>query len=165
MILAESPFATQIRADVSSIKTLLVTLFFASIGMLGDPAWFIEHVGPVMALVGALVVGKAVIVWLVLRAFGVTSVAALASGACLAQVGEFSFVLAAAANGKLLSEQAFTMIISATIVSLFVTPYLVMLATRIAQFVHRVLGLSHRSPGIDAEEGDVNDNRARILIV
>ncbi len=166
MILAESPFATQIRADVASIKTLLVTLFFASIGMLGDPAWFIDHVGPVMALVAALVLGKAVIVWIVLRSFGVASLAALASGICLAQVGEFSFVLAAAASGTLLSEQAFTMLVSATIVSLFVTPYLVMLATRIAQLMHRVLGLGHRSPGIhDRSDADEDDTRARVLII
>ena len=58
MLLAESPFATQIRADVASIRTLLVTLFFSSIGMLGDPVWFIGHLPAVLALVVVIVAGN-----------------------------------------------------------------------------------------------------------
>lgn len=165
MILAESAFATQIRADVSSIKTLLVTLFFASIGMLGDPAWFIENIGAVLALCAAIIVGKAVIVWGVLRTFGVPSRAALASGICLAQVGEFSFVLAAAAaEGDLITEELFTLLISATIVSLFVTPYLVMLCVRMSATMHRFIGLGTSIAGSDDESSDVDDQR-RVVIV
>lgn len=165
MILAESPFATQIRSDVASIKTLLVTLFFASIGMLGDPVWFVEHVGAVMALVGAIVVGKAVIIWGVLKAFGVASRAALASGICLAQVGEFSFVLAAGAvAGGLIDDEAFTLIVSATIVSLFVTPYLVMLAPTISPAVHRMLRLGVHPRDHDDSVSD-DDTRKHVVIV
>lgn len=165
MILAESPFATQIRADVASIKTLLVTLFFSSIGMLGDPVWFIEHIGSVLALVAALVIGKAVIIWGVLRVFGVASRAALASGICLAQVGEFSFVLAAAgATGGLIDEQVFTLLVSATIVSLFLTPYLVMFAPLMAQSVHRAMGLGARSARV-VGESLAQDGQQHIVIV
>lgn len=165
MILAESPFATQIRADVSSIKTLLVTLFFASIGMLGDPVWFVENIGPVLAILAAIVLGKAAVIWGVLRVFGVQSRVSLASGICLAQVGEFSFVLAAAgAAGGLISEQVFTLLISATIVSLFVTPYLVMLAMRISSWVHRTLGLNGAAGSL-ADSGAHHDEKQRLVIV
>lgn len=165
MILAESPFATQIRTDVASIKTLLVTLFFASIGMLGDPVWFVEHLGPVLALVASIVIGKAVIVWGVLKAFGVPSRPSLAAGICLAQVGEFSFVLAAAAAvGGLIDEYSFTLIISATIVSLFLTPYLVMLAPSISPTIHRVLGFGAHSK--DQDDGvSEDDTRGHIVII
>lgn len=166
MILAESPFATQIRSDVASIKTLLVTLFFASIGMLGDPVWFVGHLGAVFALVAAIVVGKAVIIWAVLKGFGVASRTALASGICLAQVGEFSFVLAAAAVGAgLIDQELFTLIISATIVALFVTPYLVMLAPRLSGGVHRALGIGRfLGEGDDGEEQS-EDKRRRLVII
>jgi CPA2 family monovalent cation:H+ antiporter-2 len=165
MILAESPFATQIRADVASIKTLLVTLFFAAMGMLGDPAWFIEHVGAVLALSAAMIVGKAVIVWSVLKVFGVASRASLASGICLAQVGEFSFVLASVAvAGALISDELFKLLISGTIVSLFVTPYLVMLATRMSVIVHRFVGLGG-TPGIDGVSTEEIEDMHRIVIV
>lgn len=43
MLLGESPYATQIRADIGSIRTLFVTLFFTSVGMLADPRWFASH--------------------------------------------------------------------------------------------------------------------------
>jgi len=125
MILADSPFSTQIRADIGSIRTLLVTLFFSSIGMLGDPAWFVGHLPSVVGLVAAIVVGKALVIWGVLRALRLTHSSALAAGICLAQVGEFSFVLIAVGRGTVINEELFALMISATIVTLFLTPYLV----------------------------------------
>ncbi|MCP4093024.1 MAG: sodium:proton exchanger [Planctomycetes bacterium] len=132
MLLAESPFATQIRADIASIRTLLVTLFFSSIGMLGDPVWFVQNLPKVMAVVMAIVVGKAVIVWLVLHRFGLSHTNALATGICLAQVGEFSFVLAEVGRGTLIDESLFALVISVTITTLFLSPYLVALAPTLA---------------------------------
>ncbi len=125
MILADSPFATQVRADVGSLRTLLVTLFFSSIGMFGDPAWFVQNLPAVGALVIAIVAGKAIVIWVVLKLFRLTHSNALASGICLAQVGEFSFVLIAVGRGTVIGEELFALLISATIVTLFLTPYLV----------------------------------------
>ncbi|MBO6512442.1 MAG: cation:proton antiporter [Phycisphaerales bacterium] len=139
MILAESPFATQMRADIGSIRTLLVTLFFSSIGMLGDPAWFLSHLPQVLGFVAAIVIGKSVVIWAVLKSFGLTHRHALAAGICLGQVGEFSFVLAAVARGTVISEEMFTLIISSTIVTLFLTPYLVAFAPRVSGAVVGVL--------------------------
>jgi CPA2 family monovalent cation:H+ antiporter-2 len=165
MILAESPFATQVRSDVSSIKTLLVTLFFASIGMLGDPVWLLEHLGPVLALLAAIVVGKAIVIWIVLKVFGVPSRTSLASGICLAQVGEFSFVLAAAAAaGALISDDEFTLIVSATILSMFVTPYLVMLAPRTSRWIHRVIGLGTAQDAV-LDEDESSEHAQRLVII
>ena len=67
MLLGESPFATQIRSDISSLRTLLLTLFFSSIGMLANPAWMMTNWTSIAALVFAIIVGKATIVWLVLQ--------------------------------------------------------------------------------------------------
>ena len=144
MLLASSPFATQIRGDIVSLRTLLVTLFFSSIGMLGDPAWFISNLVPVLALVVAIVVGKAVIVWAILYRFGLTHSNALATGICLGQVGEFSFVLMEVGRGTLIDEYLFALLISATITTLFLTPYLVASAPQLSRitvsFINR-LGL------------------------
>ena len=57
--LAESPFATQIRANVGPLQTLFVTLFFSSIGMLSNPAWVVGNWVALVAAVVAIVVGKA----------------------------------------------------------------------------------------------------------
>lgn len=135
MLLAESPFATQIRADVGSLKTLLVTLFFSSIGMLGDPGWFVANLPMVLSVVVAVVVGKALVVWGVLRVLKVGHTQALSAGIVLAQVGEFSFVLAAAGRGVLFDEELFRLLVSVTIMTMFLTPYLVSGGPRVAQFV------------------------------
>lgn len=140
ILLAESPFATQIRSDVSSLRTLLMTLFFASVGMLGDPVWIASNLLAVLLMVVAIVFGKAVIIWALLRRFDHTHRSALAAGACLGQVGEFSFVLATIARGGgLLSEDLFLLFISATIITLFLTPYLVGSATKIGAGVADIL--------------------------
>lgn len=142
MLLAASPFATQVRADIASLQTLLVTLFFSSIGMLGDPAWLIEHLGLVLWVVVAIIAGKAVIVWAILRVLGLAHESALMTGLCLAQVGEFSFILAMSAHGTLIDDDMLRLLVSATIISLFLTPYLVSsapwLAPRIIDALRRI---------------------------
>jgi len=139
MLLAESPFATQIRADISSLRTLLVTLFFSSIGMLGDPVWFVQNLPLVLAAVATIVVGKALLIWIILHRFGLTHTNALATGICLGQAGEFSFVLAEVGRGTVISEGLFALVISATITTLFLSPYLVALAPRISLACVRTL--------------------------
>jgi len=150
MLLAASPFATQVRADISSIQTLLVTLFFGSIGMLGDPVWLVQNFGLVLAVVSAVIVGKAVIVWAILRILGLAHESALMTGLCLAQVGEFSFILAMSAHGSLISDDLLRLLVSATIISLFMTPYLVAtapwLAPRIIRSLRRVGLVSSPAP-------------------
>ena len=130
VLLAVSPFATQIRADTRPITILMVTLFFAAIGMFGDPAWLIGHWAIVAGIVLAIIVGKPLIIVLLARAFGQPWRYAIAAALCLAQVGEFSFVLATIAQRNidgvaLLSPTTFRAMVSATIVTLLFTPYFV----------------------------------------
>ncbi len=144
MLLAESPFATQIRADVASVRTLFVTLFFSSIGMLSNPAWVLEHWAMVAAVVAAIVFGKAIVISGVARLFRSSPGHAVATGICLAQVGEFSFVLAEVARrGQMIDGSLFDLIVAATVGTLFLTPYLVAAAPHLAAGVGR---LSVRGP-------------------
>ncbi|MFQ5590142.1 MAG: cation:proton antiporter [Phycisphaerae bacterium] len=139
MLLAESPFATQIRSDVASLRTLFVTLFFSSIGMVGDPAWVVNHWATVAPVVAAIVFGKAAVVWAVACLFRSPAGHAIATGVCLAQVGEFSFVLAEVARqGQLIDRDLFKLIVSATIATLFLTPYLVAAAPYLAAAAGRL---------------------------
>ncbi|MCK4343140.1 MAG: cation:proton antiporter [Phycisphaerae bacterium] len=139
LLLAESPFATQIRADIAPLRTLFVTLFFASIGMLSNPAWVLEHWATVVVVVAAIVFGKAVVISGVARLFRSSAGHAVATGLCLAQVGEFSFVLAEVArHGQLIDRGLFELIVAATVGTLFLTPYLVALAPHLARAVGRL---------------------------
>jgi len=158
LILAESPFAVQIRADISALRTLLLTLFFSSIGLLGDPQWAWQNAPMVILVVAGIVIGKAAIIWIILRIFRIQHRHALAAGIALAQAGEFSFVLAAVAMaGALIDEDMLSLLVTATIVTLFVTPYLVAGATPGAHFITEQLArlrLLRRIAAPTARSGD-----------
>lgn len=144
IILAGSPFATQIRADITSLRTLFVTLFFSSIGMLADPGWAVDHWLRVFVVVVIIVSGKAAITCGVSYLFRSPLGHAVATGFCLAQVGEFSFVLAdVAGDGGLIGDELFKLIVSVTIATLFLTPYFLAFAPHLTTFVGR---LSRRGP-------------------
>ena len=150
ILLAESPFAVQIRADVSSLRTLFVTLFFSSIGMVADPLWVFDHALLVLAAVAAVVLCKAVVMFGVARLFRSSPGQSAATAICLAQVGEFSFVLAKIARDSgLIDSELFKLSMSATVATLFLTPYLVGLAPRLATAVGR---RSARSSGAARED-------------
>ncbi|QQE13675.1 cation:proton antiporter [Planctomycetota bacterium] len=143
VVLGESSLATQIRSDVGSIKTLFVTLFFASIGMLADIAWILEHWYWVLGATAAVIIGKAVIIWMVERIMQVQHRHAIATGLCLAQVGEFSFVLAVTARGTdgngLINDDVFNLIVSVSIVTFFVTPYLITISRPVSRWIEYTL--------------------------
>lgn len=140
MLLAESPFATQIRADVGSLRTLFVTLFFSAFGMLVDVGWLGGNWQLVLALVPAIVIGKTLIVFLIMLGFGNSPRNALATGLCLSPLDEFSFVLAQIGlSAGVLSVGAFQAVVSAAVVTLAVTPYLVALAPRAGALAERAL--------------------------
>jgi CPA2 family monovalent cation:H+ antiporter-2 len=142
---------------------LLVTLFFGAIGMFADPAWMLANWWAVLGVAAAIVVGKALIIWPIMRRFRFTHAHALATGICLAQVGEFSFVLAKAARGSVLSEDAFSLIISATIVTLILTPYLVAGAPRLGAMIQHWMARSTTS--VPEPEPERPSERRGVLIV
>jgi CPA2 family monovalent cation:H+ antiporter-2 len=145
MMLAESPYATQIRVDIGALRALFLTLFFTTVGMLGDPAWIAVHIGPVLLVVLLLVVGKATIVTLIARLFKVPLRHAVATGITLAQVGEFGLVIGGIAQSNgLLEEYPFRLVVSATLLTLFLTPIQVRVALKLGSFVEQLL--SGRSP-------------------
>lgn len=166
MILAETPFATQIRSDVAPLKTIFVTLFFSSIGMLANPAWAAANWTTVAALAGAVVFGKLTVVSMVARVFRSPARHSVATGLCLAQIGEFSFLLAEVSrSGQLISSDLFELMIAATIVTLFLTPYLVALAPRLAGLFGRISPRSSPQRQLPGEDRSGTGLRDHIVIV
>lgn len=138
MLLGGSPFATQIRADVASLRVLLLTLFFTSAGLAANPGWMVAHAALVLGVSAAIVLGKAAVIWAVTRAFGVPSRVGIATGLALGQVGEFAFVLGGlgVASG-IVSSDTRLLALSCVIVTLIATPYLVAFGPRIAGWLLR----------------------------
>jgi CPA2 family monovalent cation:H+ antiporter-2 len=138
MFLGSSQFSSQIRADVSSLRTVLLTLFFGAAGMLGDPIWLLKHLPLVAVVTAAIVLVKMGVVWGILRQLGQSTHVAAATGVCLAQIGEFAFVLGSIGHQKgVLTPEVHELMISATIATLFLSPYLVPNSVRIGAWLSR----------------------------
>ncbi|MDF1814406.1 MAG: cation:proton antiporter [Verrucomicrobiales bacterium] len=170
MMLAESPFANQIRSEISSLRILFVTLFFTSVGMLGDPVWISQNLPVVLLTATTLIVGKGLIIALIASCFRIPLKYAFATGATLSQVGEFGIVIAGIAKGSgLFDEYLFHLIVSATLVSLFLTPYLVRYAIPGGTWLQSLLRKGEKEQGITPAFPDEVDPGAipkeRVIIV
>ncbi len=152
MFLGNSEFAVQIRADVSSLRIVLLTLFFGAVGMIADPVWMFKNLPTVLSLAAVIMVGKATIIWGLFRLFGQTSGVSLSTGLCLCQVGEFAFVLGSEARaGKLLTDTQYSAIVSASIVTLMLTPWLIGVAPKVAAWANRRRG---SAPSPESQHSD-----------
>jgi len=164
MLLGESPYATQIRADIGALRTVMVTLFFASVGMLANPVWFFSHIHWVVLVAVVIVLLKTIVIVGVTRLFGLDRRHAMATGITLAQVGEFSFVLATVAhNGAIMGGDTFNLIVSVIILLIFAAPYMVAWAHPLADGLNSVLHQADAGKP-DAEERPV-DAGQRVLVV
>jgi CPA2 family monovalent cation:H+ antiporter-2 len=124
VMLADQPVADQVRANVMPLRAVFVTLFFTSIGMLaGVPAP--RHLGWVLLAAAGIVVVKAAAAWGAIRIGGWPSRTAVLGGLAIAQIGEFSFVLAEDALQRgLLPAAWFEPLVAASVLTLAATPYL-----------------------------------------
>jgi len=148
LLLGESPFAAQIRSDIGPVRTIMVTLFFASVGMLAKPLWFLLHLHWVLIAAVLIFILKSLIIYGVGRLFGLDNRQSIATGVTLGQIGEFSFVLAATARkGGLLESNAADLVVSVIIVLMLATPYMIAAAVPLA---YRITALFSR--GITAPE-------------
>lgn len=126
IMVSERPYGHQVMAEIMPLRDLFATVFFVSIGMLLNPVFIINHWEQVIAFVVLIVVGKAVI------AGGSAYVAtksiwsSILVGIGLAQIGEFSFVLATLAHsGGLLTESLYNLFFAGAVVSLAISPTLI----------------------------------------
>jgi len=131
MILGETQLSRRAAEETLPLRDAFAVLFFVSVGMLFDPKVLIEQPGPVLATVAIIVVGKSAAAYALVRAFGHTSQTALTVSVSLAQIGEFSFILAGLGVGlKVLPETGRDLILAGSILSILINPLLFTLAVR-----------------------------------
>jgi CPA2 family monovalent cation:H+ antiporter-2 len=139
MLLADAPYSEQMRSDVLPLRTLLVTIFFVSVGLQADLGWMAQNLGLVAATASVLIVGKVALMFVSLKLFQRGAVHVMASSLALAQVGEFAFVLGEQGRSSgILSEDLFQLLVASSLVTLFIAPFMVTSSHRLAR------GLSKR---------------------
>jgi CPA2 family monovalent cation:H+ antiporter-2 len=127
LVLSTSPYATQLFSEVIPLRGVLLGLFFTAVGMLVDPAAALVRAPEILAYMGAVVLLKAgVVVGVVALALRQGVRLGVLTGAALAQTGEFSFVLAAAAGDRgLLAPDLQQVFVAGSVGTLIATPFLV----------------------------------------
>ena len=125
LAVSESDYSYQTLAEVMPLRDMFATIFFVAMGMLIDPKVLIDEPGMVAAIMAVVVVGKLLLIWALVVAFGYRSRTALYVGLALAQMGEFSFVLSQTALDEgVVSADVHSAILMSALLSIFLTPIL-----------------------------------------
>lgn len=131
MILSESELSQRAASESLPLRDAFAVLFFVSVGMLFDPLILLRDFWSVLATVFIIVIGKSVAAFAIVRAFGHPRSTALTIAASLAQIGEFSFILAGlGVSLQLLPEEARNLILAGALLSILINPLLFALQDR-----------------------------------
>jgi CPA2 family monovalent cation:H+ antiporter-2 len=123
MIMSESELSHRAAEESLPLRDAFSVLFFVSVGMLFDPFSLMSNGWPILATLAIIVIGKSLAAFVIVIAFRYPLATALMISASLAQIGEFSFILAELGVGlKLLPEQGRDLILAGAILSILVNP-------------------------------------------
>ena len=156
LIISESEYGLQALSDVLPFRSLFSGIFFSSIGMLLDIPIVMNQIVVLSALVALLFLVKVAFVFASVLALGGRFTTAVITGLSLAQVGEFSFLLAAVGLPLgLFRDGDYQLFLSVAVLSMMATPFLIHLARPFAERLAGLLGRADRAhgpPDADAAE-------------
>ena len=125
MILGETQLSRRAAEETLPLRDAFAVLFFVSVGMLFNPAVVTEQPLPLLVTVATIVLGKSLAAFVIVRAFGHPTGTALTISASLAQIGEFSFILAGLGTDLgLLPDAGRDLILAGAIISIFLNPFI-----------------------------------------
>ncbi len=123
LLLAETEFRRAVQATVEPIKSLLLGVFFFSVGSQLDVHALISHPGPILATTVGIIVLQLLIIYGLARLFGISKQASIESAALLAPCGEFAFVILTLAHeSKLVNHDLLTVLLTAVALTMVLIP-------------------------------------------
>jgi CPA2 family monovalent cation:H+ antiporter-2 len=147
LVIAESEYSHQALAEVLPFRDSFNSLFFVSIGVLMDWHIILEYPFLVMGLLAAIIAGKFVTGAGAVLAAGSPPRAAVLAGVALAQVGEFSFILAQEGmEAGLLTDKPYQVFLAVSVLTMIITPFLMQWSPHLARRVEAIQRLRHWSP-------------------
>ena len=129
-ILAETIEAERIEKLVEPVKNLFGAIFFVSVGMLVDIGILMEYALPILALVLTIIIGQSVFGTIAFMLGGESLKSAMRCGFSMAQIGEFSFIIASLGLSLgVISDFLYPVVVAVSVITTFLTPYMIRLAT------------------------------------
>ncbi len=129
-ILAETIEAEHIEHLVEPVKNLFGAIFFVSVGMLVDPLILAEYAIPIITLVMTILIGQSIFGSLAFMLGGESLKSAMRCGFSMAQIGEFSFIIASLGLSlEVISDFLYPVVVAVSVITTFLTPYMIRLAT------------------------------------
>ncbi len=123
MMIKESSLSSEVAEKAMPFQDAFAVLFFVAVGMLFNPMILIEQPWHVLAVVLIIMVGKSIAAFAIVLAFKYPARTGMMVAACLAQIGEFSFILGTLGmQYKLLSDEAYSLILAGALVSITLNP-------------------------------------------
>ncbi|WP_429097533.1 YbaL family putative K(+) efflux transporter [Aminobacter sp. BE322] len=141
MVMSESELSHRAAEETLPLRDAFSVLFFVSVGMLFDPTSLLSNTWPILATLFIILIGKSVAAFLIVVAFGYPVATALIISASLAQIGEFSFMLAGlGVSLNLLPEQGRDLILAGAILSIVLNPLAFAGAARLKPWLEKRSG-------------------------
>jgi len=159
-ILAETVEAEAIERQVAPVKDLFGAIFFVSVGMLVDPQVLVEHWDAILAITAAIIAGQVLFGTGSFLLAGQPLNVAMRCGFSLAQIGEFAFIIASLGlTLHVTSGFLYPVVVAVSIVTTFLTPYMIRAAVpayafvecRLPQRMRHALGPKHRGGKPEAQ--------------
>ncbi|RZM18401.1 MAG: sodium:proton antiporter, partial [Pedobacter sp.] len=139
-ILAETTQAERIEHLTKSVKDLFAAIFFVSVGMLINPQILIDYLVPIIVITLATVIGKFLSSGLGALVSGQPLKTSVQTGLSLAQIGEFSFIIATLGlTLKVTSDFLYPIAVAVSAITTFTTPYLIQASEPFYRFLERTL--------------------------
>lgn len=157
MVLNESELSHKAAEDSLPFRDAFAVLFFVSVGMLFDPKILLIHPIMVLATFLIIILGKSIVAFLIVKVFGKSTTTALTISVSLAQIGEFSFILAGLGiSYNLLPKEGYDLILAGAILSILANPLLFVLLDRFQSI------LDQRETALVNKTIDITDTSATI---
>lgn len=140
-ILAETIEAERIEKLVEPVKNLFGAIFFVSVGMLVDPKILVDYAIPIVSLVLTILIGQSIFGTFSFMLGGESLKSAMRCGFSMAQIGEFSFIIASLGLSLgVISDFLYPVVVAVSVITTFLTPYMIRLATPV------YTSIEHRLP-------------------
>ena len=138
MLISESHYRFQVESDIAPFRDILLGLFFITVGMMLNLTILIQYLFPIIGLLVFLIVFKSVLITFLIKIFKYELGVGIRSGVILAHAGEFSFVILALAKQQdMLNDVLLQIILSVSILSMLLAPFIIQINGKIARFLSK----------------------------